>query len=400
MLHRPSSFAALAALSLALTGCDAIFDNDPGEPKFATVSVGSEAGHSCALTTDGVAYCWGGLNSTGELGNGSVRVSGGPLTPDTTERRRVTGDVRFRTISVGSGYTCGTTADAAVYCWGVNQAFNATGPINQGTPTPTLLAGARWSAVSAGMAGPCGIVPEGGASCGARSADGYGILAIASAPRFDSFSHYQTIVSSGGPATKPTFRYYQHQCAISDGSVYCWGENAQGELGNGTQLAATAPTRIASPLQFTRVGTGVFHSCALAADGSAWCWGAGFFGALGNGGATGSTTPVQVTGGLRFKTLSVGLYHSCAVATDGTAYCWGLNSAGQLGSTATADRYTPSPSAVGGGLRWKEVSAAARHSCGISTASRLYCWGTNEFGQLGDGTTVSSATPVPVRIES
>jgi len=400
MLHKTSSSAAVGALVLALTGCEAIFDNDPGEPKFASVSVGSEAGHSCALTTEGAAYCWGGLNSAGELGNGSVRVSDGTLTPDTTARRRVTGGVRFRTIAVGAGYTCGTTADAAVYCWGSNQAINATGPVNQGTPTPTLLAGARWSAVSAAMEGPCGIVPQGGVTCGARSADGYGFQTIASAPRLDSFSRYQTIVNSGGPTTKPTFRYYQHQCAISAGSVYCWGENGAGQLGNGTQAAAAEPTRIASPLQFTRVGTGAFRSCALATDGSVWCWGAGSFGALGNGAATGSTTPVQVTGGLRFKTLSVGLYHSCAVATDETAYCWGLSTAGQLGSPSTADRYTPFPSAVGGGLRWKEVSAAARHSCGITTDSRLYCWGTNEFGQLGDGTTISTTAPVPVRIES
>jgi alpha-tubulin suppressor-like RCC1 family protein len=254
------------------------------------------------------------------------------------------------------------------------------------------------------MVGPCGIVPEGGATCGARTANGYGFVAIASAPRFESFSRYQTFVPAPELGRNAT-RSYQHQCAISSGTVYCWGDNGSGELGNGTLLATTAPARIGSPLQFTEAGTGAFHSCALAADGTAWCWGTGTYGALGNGGLAGSATPVQVAGGLRFTALSVGLYHSCAVATDGAAYCWGLNADGQLGSTSTtrgADglAYTASPAAVGGGLRWKEVSAGARHSCGVTTDARLRCWGLNASGQLGDGTTTSSMTPVPVRIES
>ncbi|HEY0152517.1 MAG TPA: hypothetical protein VGB92_10995 [Longimicrobium sp.] len=400
MLHRPSKLAAVAALAVAVTGCETIFDNDkPRAPEFASVSAGVGGPHSCALTDDGEAYCWGGDNSLGELGTGSVDRS---LAAHTTARR-VTGDVRFSTISTGTGYTCGTTAEAAVYCWGVNQAINAAGPVNEGTPAPTLLAGARWSAVEAEIVGPCGIVPEGGATCGARTGTGYTFTTIATTPRFESFSRYQTFVAAPHLGPNAT-RAYQHQCAISGGSAYCWGDNDLGELGNGTRAGATAPTRIASSLQFTRVGTGAFHSCGLAADGTAWCWGTGTYGALGNGGVAASTTPVQVAGGLRFATLSVGLYHSCAVATDGAAYCWGLNSEGQLGSTSTtrgADGlpYTASPAPVAGGFLWKEVSAGSLHSCGITTDARLRCWGLNSSGQLGDGTTTSSATPVPVRVE-
>ncbi|HEX8673093.1 MAG TPA: hypothetical protein VF710_14455 [Longimicrobium sp.] len=390
----------MAALALALTGCESIFGSDkPEAPKFASVSAGVGDHHSCALTEEGEAYCWGGENFVGELGTGSVDRS---LTAHTTAQR-VTGDVRFSTISTGEGYTCGTTADAAVYCWGLNTAINAAGPVNEGTPAPTLLAGARWSAVEAEIVGPCGIVPEGGATCGARTGTGYTFTTIATSPRFESFSRYQTFVAAPHLGPNAT-RAYQHQCGISAGSAYCWGDNDLGELGNGTRAGAPAPTRIASSLQFTRVGTGAFHSCGLAVDGTAWCWGTGTYGTLGNGGVAASTTPVQVAGGLRFTTLSVGLYHSCAVATDGAAYCWGLNSEGQLGSTSTtrgADGlpYTASPAPVGGGLLWKEVSAGALHSCGITTDARLRCWGLNTSGQLGNGTTTSSATPVPVRVE-
>jgi len=401
MLQRTSS-AVVAALALALGGCAGILGagDELGPPKFASVNAGVDGPHSCALTTDGEAYCWGGDNFLGELGTGSVSRT---LEPFTTAQR-VTGGIRFSTISTGAGYTCGTTAEATVYCWGMNTAINATGTVNEGTPTPAPLAGARWSAVQLGMVGPCGIVPEGGATCGARSGSSYVFVTIASSPRFESFSRYQTFVAAPELGRNGS-RSYQHQCAISAGAVYCWGDNGSGELGNGTTAAAAAPTRIASPLQFTRVGTGAFHSCALAADGTAWCWGAGTYGALGNGGVAASATPVQVAGGLRFTALSVGLYHSCAVATDGAAYCWGLNANGQLGSTSTARSadglaFTASPTAVAGGLRWKEASAGTRHSCGITRDSKLHCWGLNTSGQLGDGTTTSSMAPVPVRIVS
>jgi alpha-tubulin suppressor-like RCC1 family protein len=401
MLHRPSSFAAAAALVLALTGCEGIFDSDsPREPEFASVAAGRDANHSCALTTGGEAYCWGGENFLGELGTGSVDRT---MTPQTTARR-VTGGIRFRTISAASVYTCGTTAEAAVYCWGLNQAFNATGPVNEGTPTPTLLAGARWSEVQTDMVGPCGIVPEGSATCGARSGSGYGFATIASGQRFESFTRFASFVPAPELGRNAS-RLYQHQCAISDGAVYCWGDNSAGELGNGTLASATAPTRIASPLQFTRVATGARHSCALAADGTVWCWGEGTHGRLGNGGVAGSATPVQVAGGLRFTALSAGFFHSCAVATDGAAYCWGLNGEGQLGSASTAraadgNAYTASPALVSGGLRWKQVSAGDGHSCGVTSDAKLRCWGENLSGQLGDGTTTSSMTPVPVRVES
>ena len=400
MLPRSSSLAAVAALVLALTGCEEPLNTEPEAPEFASVTTGRDANHSCALTTGGEAYCWGGENAAGELGTGSVDAS---LTAHTTAQR-VTGRVRFSTISPGAGYTCGTTADAAVYCWGLNQAINATGPVNEGTPTPTLLAGARWSAVETGLVGPCGIVPEGGATCGARSGNGYSFVTIASAPRFESFSRYQTFVPAPELGRNAT-RSYQHQCGISAGSVFCWGDNGSGELGNGSLAAAAAPTRIASSLQFKQVGTGAFHSCALAADGTAWCWGTGTYGALGNGGVVRSATPVQVAGGLRFTTLGVGLYHTCAVSTEGAAYCWGLNADAQLGSTSTARSadglaYTASPAEVAGGLRWKQVSAGRRHSCGVTTDAKLRCWGLNASGELGDGTTTSSMTPVPVRVES
>lgn len=399
MLLKTSS-AAVAALVLALTACEGTLDSEPGEPRFASVSAGVDASHSCALTTEGEAYCWGGDNYLGELGTGSASRA---LEAFTTAQR-VIGGIRFSTISTGPQYTCATTAEAAVYCWGLNTAINATGTVNEGTPTPTLLAGARWSAVQLGMVGPCGIVPEGGATCGARSGNSYGFVTIASSPRFDSFGRHQTFVAAPELGSNAS-RSYQHQCAISAGTAYCWGDNGSGELGNGTMVAAAAPTRISSTLQFTQVGTGAFHSCALAADGTAWCWGRGTFGALGNGGVTGSATPVQVAGGLRFSALSVGLQHSCAVATDGAAYCWGLNSNGQLGSTSTARSadglaYSVSPAVVTGGHRWKEVSAGGRHSCGITTDSRLRCWGLNTSGELGDGTTTSSTAPVPVRIAS
>ena len=162
-----------------------------------------------------------------------------------------------------------------------------------------------------------------------------------------------------------------------------------------------------APLSFAQVSSGTFHSCGVTTDGRAYCWGGNDKGQLGDGTTfinTARTTPSAVIGGLRFRHVSVGYEHSCGVTLDDRVFCWGLNFSGQLGNgTQGSDHFSgATPAEVVGGRRFRQVRAGYSHTCAITRANVAYCWGDNLYGQLGDGTTTgdgpfnSRATPVRV----
>jgi alpha-tubulin suppressor-like RCC1 family protein len=176
-----------------------------------------------------------------------------------------------------------------------------------------------------------------------------------------------------------------HACGVTtDGSVYCWGSNAYGQLGNGTVTDESAPRELSGDLAFASVSAGGWHTCGLTTDDAAHCWGANDHGQLGNGGTTPASTPVSVSGAEIFQSLSAGRTHTCGVAIDSAAYCWGT-----------------APAAVPGGLSLQSLSAGQGHTCGVSTDGEAHCWGAGQWGQLGNGSPIThSATPVPVSVES
>jgi alpha-tubulin suppressor-like RCC1 family protein len=143
---------------------------------------------------------------------------------------------------------------------------------------------------------------------------------------------------------------------------------------------------------------GLSHTCGVTTGSRAFCWGSNDYGQLGNGTTTQRLTPVAVAGGLTFRHVSVGTGHypfTCGVTTTNRAYCWGRNNYGQLGdSTTAARRVRPSP--VVGGREFRQVDAGYFHACGETTDNRAFCWGNNVYGQLGDGTTTQRLVPVAV----
>src|SRR5438105_4186179 len=205
-----------------------------------------------------------------------------------------------------------------------------------------------------------------------------------------------------------------HTCGrTAAGAAYCWGDNGAAQLGIGTlsPANATTPQAVSGGLTFASVSVGGVHACGLTSSGAAYCWGDNSTGELGIGVNAApdtcahgpcSRTPVAVAGGLTFTTLNVGTQHTCARATDGSWYCWGLNNYGQLGTGATgpetcaAAPCSSTPVAVSAGINLTAIVAGRRHSCGVTSAGAAYCWGENVFGQLGDGTTTNSLTPVAV----
>ncbi len=175
--------------------------------------------------------------------------------------------------------------------------------------------------------------------------------------------------------------------------------------GSGYTLAATGGglTEVTSApfamhVTFTSVDGGYVHSCGVTTSGAAYCWGDNFSGQLGEETSPSAwyrASPAPVARAeLKFTTISTGVWHTCGTTPSGAAYCWGDNSFGQLGDGTNVARATPVP--VAGGLRFAAVSAGSFHTCGVTTSGAAYCWGDNQNAQLGDGTTDRRATPVPV----
>ena len=201
-----------------------------------------------------------------------------------------------------------------------------------------------------------------------------------------------TAVSAGGPFT----------CGLSvGGAAYCWGYNADGNLGTGTTTyRIPMPVSVVGGITFAHLSAGDTHTCALTPSGTAYCWGSNGVGQLGSPiqpcseGGLCSATPQPVAGGLTFTSISAGANHTCGVTSNSVLYCWGYNAYGQLGDGTTQDRAVPV--AVVGGVEFSFVSAGFTHSCGLTPTFRAYCWGSNREGEIGDGTTIDRPTAVPV----
>jgi len=191
----------------------------------------------------------------------------------------------------------------------------------------------------------------------------------------------------------------RHACAVTAGGyVKCWGYNAYGQVGDGTNHNSRfVPVDVAGAgTPVAAVALGGFHSCAVTTSGGALCWGNNFDGELGDGTVVDRLTPVGVSGlGSGVAAVALGGYHSCALSVDGGVKCWGYNGDGQVGDGTTVTRRTPVPvSGLGSGV--VAITAGNKHSCALTSGGGVKCWGRNESGQLGDGTTAQRVIPVDV----
>lgn len=331
------------------------------------VKIFSAQHHSCALSSDGLMYCWG-YNAAGQLGSGNTTDSSVPV--------QVGGALAGLTITDIGGTNNASCAIAGgkIYCWGTNSSgVTGRNTTSGSTLTPTLVTASNTSTT----------LPT---------------------------NYTATKLSTSGSRSKT-------MCAISSGKAYCWGANDNGSIGNGTSGVGTqvlVPTKVTdtgvlsgktvtaiSQDGYVSAASGGFpHVCAIA-SGSVYCWGDNNSGQLGDNSTTDRSVPVAVvtTGVLSGKTiedLQAGLNHTCVRANSG-AYCWGSNGSGQLGDATNTQRTSPVAAAQQAGNLTSSnvlsIGGGSNRGCAVVADGRTFCWGLNAQGQIGDGTTTNRNVP-------
>lgn len=378
--------------------------------------------HSCGIATTETLHCWG-YNGDGQLG---LSPSHPVLSP--TE---IVDDERFRLVTGGRYHSCGITLSGEASCWGEDK----DGRLGQ-RPFATTFQYAQ-----AGYVHTCALSLAREVWCWGYNGEGElarnpnDTFVDTTGVRRTLFSSATPCVLWGGvpcgeasPANSPLYKALTvnglHSCAIREnGQADCWGFGAEGQLGNGGTATKTLPTPVESAVAFRTeptvappvpdpdfplpsgpfIAAGFAHTCAISVGGPTYCWGLNENGQLGTGNFASSTVPREVSGsgGLEFIRITAGQSHTCGLTAAGAAHCWGDNTFGQIGdgtkSTAgTNDNDRSAPTPVSGGLTFAYLKAGELHTCGVTTAGVAYCWGDNEYGQLGNGTTTASPTPSKV----
>ena len=410
----------------------------------ATATVAFSDVESGNFQTCGIAalnnniYCWG-LGDAGQLGKGVVGNTSQATVPVPFNGDTLNGPfLSVRQLFPARGYMCALTSARQMYCWG--DVIGGTGAQlsasftnitdNGNTVIPNFLAN--------GEEHQCVLTLSGQAVCTGfgrqgQIGDNTGLTTtpntyslVATDPADAGAPTVYSAISAGKSFSCGMGRYNN---SLVSQIPWCWGFNGSGQIGDAVYGDALQPTQVHMPAGATAfdsltVSAGGQHACAIEAStsttpGNAWCWGSNGFGQLGTGTAiTGferDSIPQPVSmGGVSFMKIYAGEYHSCALTAAGAAYCWGRNDLGQTGTGAA----TPlpggvaAPTAVAGGLTFKSLSLGELFTCGVigvpnasnspsQSASTIYCWGDNLYGQLGTGSASGGATPtlVPTKVK-
>ncbi|MBI2060176.1 MAG: hypothetical protein HYT87_10430 [Nitrospirae bacterium] len=309
---------------------------------------------NCALLADGRAACWG-QNANGKLGDGTTLDRWTPVVVTS-----LTGALQ---ITTGHSNGCAIVADGSVRCWGLND----SGQLGDGTTVDRYVPVTTSFTIGA----PGMIVPRIDRNRGAGPS---------------ALPFHEGLVAGGA-----------FTCGlVSDRTARCWGANASGQLGDGTTMNRAAVVPVTSLTGVMALAAGGSHACALVAGGNVKCWGLNGSGQIGDGTVVNRSFPTAVTSLSNALNVGAGLNHSCAITVDGFVKCWGKNDAGQVGDGSTVDRYAPV--AVTTLTNVVALSLGGDHACAFnaSAGKAVVCWGLNANGQLGDGTNTNRSVPVAV----
>ena len=348
------------------------------------VSVAALASETTLAASGHAAYSWGVvIDDRPDRGD---RVGG----PSPTQ---VGSDGDWATVSAGFNHTVGIRTNGTLWAWG----YNFYGQLGDGTKTNSFApvqvgSDTDWASVAAGYEATLAIKADGTLwSWGTNEytllgqGSSYGDWTEVLAPTQIGSSSDWAAVSAGG----------SHVLALkADGTLWSWGQNPVGELGNGSTTSSWVPTQVGTDNDWSSVAAGTNHSLAVKTDGSLWSWGFNVWGQLGDGTTTSHDEPARVGSDTDWVS-AVASQSTLALKSDGSLWGWGRNDFGQLGDGTTTHRSTPVR--IGGDATWRSVGSGAVHSVGVRADGTLWAWGANHQGQLGIGTS-NAGTSSPVRV--
>jgi alpha-tubulin suppressor-like RCC1 family protein len=344
--------------------------------QFQSIDVGED--FSCGYTNLGRGYCWG-LGSVGQLASAADSTCFGDGTgklPCAISPKRFAGNtLEFTAIQAGGVFGCGITKDKQIYCWG-DDAFGEIGNGSKGggaQPNLATVGQVRFDSITVGRTHACALSTTKQVYCWGNDAGG-------ELGDFVSVSSTTPIPIASTAAFTSIAAGDHHTCGISGGTAYCWGDNSSGQLGSGSVGGGTeVPVAVTGTANLVAISAGGDHTCALTATGSALCWGADYAGESGPLSEGDVAAAAEAVGGGSFTRISAGSLHTCAINTAGAAFCWGSNAWGQTAGTAGSAMQS-----VSGAIVFKSISAGERHSCGVGADGETYCWGSNMYGALGN----------------
>jgi len=353
-----------------------------GDEKLSPVNVGFLS--TVAHTQTGQAYSWGD-NRDGQLGDGTIIDKSSPVA--------VVGGYSFVSVtgggSAGTGFTIGLTASGQAYGWGLN----TSGRLGDGTTVTksspvAVVGGYSFNQISSGVSHTLALTDSGqaygwGANTNGVIGDGTIVSRSSPVPVVGGYSFIQVSCSSSSFGL------------TASGQAYAWGNNGTGQLGDDTLVSKSSPVAVVGGYSFIQISAGGSHTLGLTASGQAYAWGANTSGQLGDDTLVSKSSPVAVVGGYSFIQVSAGGSNSFGLTASGQLYGWGFNSSGQIGDGTVIRR--SSPVAVVGGYSFIQVSAGSGGTnSAISVEGRIYSWGQNVNGIIGDGTIVPKSSPVAV----
>jgi alpha-tubulin suppressor-like RCC1 family protein len=359
----------LAALVVVLTA------SDTTPPPFTAIFPG--LAHSCALTADGHAWCWG-LNQFGQAGTGRRTTGEG------TEHSAVpvATSLRFRMLALGALHTCGLTGDGTVFCWGDNTDGRLGDGTNDNRLTPTpIKTGLRFVAISSRNGTTCGLTVAGAAWCWGLGDQGQ----LGVGGRWERRLRTSEPVAVTGPVRFRDIQFGTNSvCGLSaDAWLYCWGLL---NFPDGKRRVETSPWQASPDSGWIAVAVMDESICALRGT-TIQCWGANRDGEVGDGSYSRRKAFTPVATDLTWTALTGGWRHVCALDAQRHAWCWGSNGSGQLGtgerpaSIGSRNR----PAAVRIEAAFVSLAAGGSYTCGLDANGVAYCWGDNSYSQLGGG---------------